>query len=165
MYPLGDGKSNDRRFRYVWSADNKEEISNGILKQANSIAELAGKIGVKAAALEASVARWNEMCANGEDTDFGRPSGTMMPIKSPPFLAGEVWPVVSNTQGGPVHNARQQVLDPSGRPIPRLYAAGELGSSFGFLYLSGANIAECFVTGWIAGREAAALPTWDAGAN
>jgi len=165
MYPLGDGKSNDRRFRYVWSTDNLEEIRNGILKQENSIAELAGKIGVAPAALEASVARWNEMCAKGDDADFGRPSGTMMPIKSPPFLAGEVWPVVSNTQGGPVHNARQQVLDPSGRPIPRLYAAGELGSSFGYLYLSGANIAECFVTGWIAGREVAALPAWDAGVH
>ncbi|HUZ72428.1 MAG TPA: FAD-dependent oxidoreductase [Stellaceae bacterium] len=165
MYPLGDGKSNDRRHRYVWSPDNTEEIKNGILKQANSIAELARKIGVDPTALEASIARWNELCAKGEDADFGRPSGTMMPIRTPPFLAGEVWPVVSNTQGGPVHNARQQVLDPSGRPIPRLYAAGELGSSFGYLYLSGANIAECFVTGWIAGRETASLPLWDANAD
>ncbi|HUZ72797.1 MAG TPA: FAD-dependent oxidoreductase [Stellaceae bacterium] len=165
MYPLGDGKSNDRRYRYVWSPDNTEEIKNGILKQANSIAELAGKIGVDTAALEASIARWNKLCANGEDADFGRPPASMMPIRTPPFLAGEVWPVVSNTQGGPVHNARQQILDPSGRAISRLYAAGELGSSFGYLYLSGANIAECFITGWIAGREAASLPPWDARAN
>ena len=48
-----------------------------------------------------------------------------------------------------------------GKPIPRLYAAGELGSSFGHLYLSGGNIAECFVTGRIAGRNAAALAAWD----
>ncbi len=162
MYPLGDGKSNDRRFRYQWSPDNNTEIKNGILKQANSIADLAKKIGVDPTELEASIARWNELCAKGEDKDFGRPAGTMMAIKTPPFIAGELWPVVSNTQGGPVHNARQQVLDPSGRPIPRLYAAGELGSSFGYLYLSGGNIAECFVTGHVAGREAAALAPWDA---
>ena len=37
------------------------------------------------------------------------------------------------------------------------YAAGERGSSFGHLYLSGGNIAECFVTGWTAGREAGPL--------
>lgn len=165
MYPLGDGKSNDRRYRYVWSPDNTAEIKNGILKQANSIAELAGKIGVDAATLEATIARWNKLCTEGNDADFGRPSGTMMPIKTPPFIAGELWPVVSNTQGGPVHNARQQVLDPSGRPILRLFAAGELGSSFGYLYLSGGNIAECFITGWIAGREAAALAPWDASAK
>jgi succinate dehydrogenase/fumarate reductase flavoprotein subunit len=43
----------------------------------------------------------------------------------------------------------------NGRPIPGLYAAGELGSVFGHLYLSGGNIAECFAGGTIAGREAA----------
>jgi predicted oxidoreductase len=59
-----------------------------------------------------------------------------------------------------VHNAKQQIVDIAGRPIERLYAAGELGSSFGHLYLSGGNIAECIVTGWVAGREAAGLPAW-----
>ena len=78
-----------------------------------------------------------------------------------PFYTGEIWPVVSNTQGGPVHNARQQVMDTGNRPIPRLYAAGELGSAFGHLYLSGGNVAECFVTGRVAGREASALGAWD----
>ena len=58
-------------------------------------------------------------------------------VKTPPFYVGEVWPVVSNTQGGPVHNAEQQILDVDARPISRLYSAGELGSAFGFLYMSG----------------------------
>jgi succinate dehydrogenase/fumarate reductase flavoprotein subunit len=71
-----------------------------------------------------------------------------------------VFPAVSNTQGGPVHNPKQQIVDTTNTPIARLYAAGELGSSFGHLYLSGGNIAECFVTGRIAGREAAALEPW-----
>ena len=69
--------------------------------------------------------------------------------------------MVSNTQGGPVHNARQQIINVYGEPIPRLYAAGELGSAFGHLYLSGGNLAECLVTGKIAGTEAAALASWD----
>jgi len=63
----------------------------------------------------------------------------------------------SNTQGGPVHDAQQRIIDVFGKPIPRLYSAGELGSSFGHLYLSGGNIAECFVTGRIAGRNAASI--------
>lgn len=73
----------------------------------------------------------------------------------PPFIAAPVWPIVSNTQGGPVHYVRQRVLHVTGRPIAGLYAAGELGSVSGHLYLSGGNIAECFVGGAIAGREAA----------
>ena len=47
-----------------------------------------------------------------------------------------------------------------GAPIPRLYAAGELGSAFGHLYMSGGNIAECFVSGRIAGAGAAGLAEW-----
>jgi succinate dehydrogenase/fumarate reductase flavoprotein subunit len=84
----------------------------------------------------------------------------MMRLDQPPYYFGEVFPAVSNTQGGPVHNPSQQILDTAGAPIARLYAAGELGSSFGHLYLSGGNIAECFVTGWIAGRHAAGLEPW-----
>ena len=80
----------------------------------------------------------------------------MMAIKKPPFVFAELWPIVSNTQGGPVHDDKNQVLNPFGEAIPGLYAAGELGSLFGHLYLSGGNIAECFIGGKIAGENAAA---------
>jgi predicted oxidoreductase len=81
----------------------------------------------------------------------------MMKIQRPPFYAGEVWPVVSNTQGGPVHDRHQRILDVDGNPIPRLYAAGEPGSAWGHLYMSGGNLSECVVTGRIAARHAAGL--------
>lgn len=68
--------------------------------------------------------------------------------------------MVSNTQGGPVHDAVQRVIDPYGEPIARLYEAGEVGSIWGHLYLSGANLSECFTGGRIAGREVAALLPW-----
>ena len=110
--------------------------------------------------LEATLARWNELCASKDDVDFGRPSGTMMKIQRPPFYAGQVWPVVSNTQGGPEHDAQQRIIDVEDNPIPRLYAAGELGSGWGHLYMSGGNLAECLVTGQIAGKQAAALESW-----
>jgi predicted oxidoreductase len=79
-----------------------------------------------------------------------------MAIAEPPFYAAQLWPVVSNTQGGPRHDEKQRVVDAFGAPIPRLYAAGELGSVFGHLYMSGGNLAECFIGGRMAGREAAA---------
>ena len=78
-----------------------------------------------------------------------------MALAVPPFYAAQLWPVVSNTQGGPRHDEAQRVIDAFGAPIPRLYAAGELGSAFGHLYMSGGNLAECFIGGRIAGREAA----------
>ena len=79
----------------------------------------------------------------------------MVPIDQAPSVYAPVWPIVSNTQGGPVHDAAQRILRPDGTPIPGLFAAGEMGSLFGHLYMSGGNIAECFVGGRLAGLGAA----------
>ena len=113
--------------------------------------------------LEKTIARWNEIVAAGKiDPDFFRgPDSMFGPIASPPFYAIKVWPLISNTQGGPVHNASQQVLDPFGKPIPRLYAVGELGSMFGHIYETMGNIAECITSGRIAGKNAAKEKPWD----
>jgi len=162
MYPLGKATSNDRGIRYEWSEDNLQEVANGILKRADTLEGLAIALGIDPEPLVASVSRWNEQCALGNDAEHGRPGGTMTPVRTPPFYGAPVWATLSNTQGGPVHDAQSRIMDVYGQPIPRLYAAGELGSAFGHLYLSGANIAECFVTGRIAGRNAAALPPWTA---
>ncbi|MCC6778544.1 MAG: FAD-dependent oxidoreductase [Hyphomicrobiales bacterium] len=163
LYPLGKPTSNDEGLRFAWSEDNLKEVELGILRRADSLSELAGILGLDAAAVEGSVARWNALCRLGRDEDFGRPPGSMMPIATAPFYGAPVWATLSNTQGGPVHHAEQRIIDVYGAPIPRLYAAGELGSSFGHLYLSGGNIAECFVTGRIAGRNVAAAGSWEAG--
>ena len=154
---IGRSVANDLDHRYHWSADNSAEIELGILKQAPTLAVLAERIGVPAAALERTVADWNDACARRNDDAFGRRNDTMVPIATPPFLAAEVWPMIINTQGGPVHDSRQRVLTPFGEPIAGLYAAGELGSVFGHIYLAGGNLSECVVGGRIAGREAAAL--------
>ena len=93
------------------------------------MAELAAKNCLDEGVLQASLDRWNAFCREGEDEDFRRPPSSMVEIKTPPFYFGEIWPVVSNTQGGPVHSAKQEILNSFGEPIPRLYAAGELGSA------------------------------------
>ena len=81
-----------------------------------------------------------------------------MPIEVPPFYAAPVWPVITNTQGGPQHNVDQQVIDPFNEPIPHLYSAGELGSFWAHLYLLAGNLAECLYSGHVAGINAAKEP-------
>jgi succinate dehydrogenase/fumarate reductase flavoprotein subunit len=158
MYPLGKATSNDEGIGYEWSNDNLKEVELGILKRADTLAGLAIQLRIDAQQFEKSIARWNALCDSGRDLDFERPAGSLTPIKTPPFYGAPVRPTLSNTQGGPVHDAEQRIIDVYGKPIPRLYSAGELGSSFGHLYLSGGNIAECIVTGRIAGRNAAGNP-------
>jgi hypothetical protein len=58
---------------------------------------LASILGLDAAALERSAARWNSLCEHGRDDDFGRPPGSMMRIAAPPFYGAPVWATVSNT--------------------------------------------------------------------
>ena len=155
MYPVAKSYINDPDIApYDWSEDNLREVELGILKRADSIAALARAMKLPEAQLERTISEWNAQCASGAPDGFGRPTGTGVPISSPPFYFGEVWPVVSNTQGALAHDVEQRVLNTFGEPIPRLYAAGEIGSIWGFLYLSGGNLSECLISGRRAGRNA-----------
>lgn len=159
-YPLCAPTFNDRNLTFDYSEQALKELEDRILTRVDSVEALVAATGVDAAILQDSLDRWNAMCDAGVDADFGRPPPSMMKIGKPPFYFAEVWPMCQNTHGGPVHNVHQQTMDVYGQPIPRLYAAGELGGVFGHLYLAGGNLAECFVGGWIAGRHAASLEPW-----
>jgi succinate dehydrogenase/fumarate reductase flavoprotein subunit len=151
---LGLQTYNDPEQSFVWSEDNAQEIDLGIIERADTLEKLAGLMGASPRSLRESVERWNSHCAAGEDRDFGRMKESLIPIQKSPFYTTALRPIVGNTQGGPVHDGRQRVLNPFGEVIEGLYTAGELGSVFGHLYISGGNLAECFVGGRTAAREA-----------
>ncbi len=147
---------------YKGSRDNTQEIEKGWIIKGDSLSDLANKLEMKPADLEASVARYNENCKNQVDPDFARPKKSLMPLEKAPFYAVKLYPATYNTQGGPRRNSKCQVVDPDNRPIPRLYSAGELGSFWGWMYNGGGNNAEALCTGQIAGRNAAAAKPWSA---
>jgi succinate dehydrogenase/fumarate reductase flavoprotein subunit len=159
-YPVASPTFNDRRFKFAWSEKTLRELESRILRKCNSHSELAAAMKMREEVLASTIAQWNAACEAGEDTVHGRPPTSMLKIATPPYYCAEVWPVCSNTHGGPVHDAEQRILNAFGEPIPRLFAAGELGGVFGHLYMSGGNLAECFVGGWTAGRNAALLAPW-----
>ncbi len=156
---------------YMWSEDNQAELDRGWFVSADTLEELANKIeikdgygrdiGMNAAGLAETVAKYNEYCAAGEDLDFGRRPDSMLPIVTPPFYAMELCECQTNTDGGPKRNGDCQVLDQNDQPIPRLYCAGELGSIYGHLYNGQQNIPEAQTSGMRAGRHAASLDSWD----
>jgi succinate dehydrogenase/fumarate reductase flavoprotein subunit len=138
---------------YQGSRDNSKEIEKGWIIKGETLVELADKLEMKPADLEASIARWNEQCQNSNDPDFGRSSRSLAPISKPPFYCVKVYPATYNTQGGPKRNAMCQVVDPDNQPIAGLYSAGELGSFWGWMYNGGGNNAEALCTGRIAARN------------
>ena len=141
---------------YEWSEDNSREVSRGWIKKADTIEELAEKLGIDTNGLCKTVQEYNKYCQQGSDVEFSRAPTSMSPIVSPPYYGTELCLNIINTHGGPVHNAAAQVVGINDEPIPRLYAAGELGSFFGHLYQGGSNFPEALAFGRIAGRNAAA---------
>lgn len=133
-----------------------DPVGDKIALSANTIEELAEKMGVPAEELVDTVKRWNECCKDGKDPYFHRPADTLQPIATPPFYAQIVIPAFLNTDGGPVRNAQGQVLDPDGNAIAGLYSAGEFGSIWSGLYQGGGNVAECLIFGRISARSALA---------
>jgi len=146
--------------KYEWSPDNSREIEKGWIVKADTLRELAEKIGKDPDRLEKTVRTWNRSCAANNDPEFDRDPAKMAPIKKPPFYAAEFVPAFTNTQGGPRRNENAQVIDTNRKPIPRLYSAGELGALYSWHYQGGGNILECIVFGRIAGEHAAAETPW-----
>ncbi len=143
---------------YKWSLDNSAEISRGWIIKAKKISDLAKRISIDPSTLENTIARYNEFCKIGEDTDFNRPKELIKAIEGPPYYAIQLWPALINTQGGPRRDKEARVLDADHKPIPRLYAAGEFGAMWGFLYQDSTNLSESIVFGRIAGKNAAVTP-------
>ena len=146
--------------RYEWSEDNSVELAKGWIKTADSIASLAGVLGLAPEALADTVSRWNGYCEAKHDPDFGR-TLMMEPVTDGPFYAVELSPSMLNTQGGPRRNEKGQIVRPDGTPIARLYSAGELGSIYSYLYQGTGNIGECLAFGRVSGRNAAAETAWE----
>lgn len=155
LYPIGSPIINDgdRSVHYDWSADNLKEVDNGLLHRADTLDELAAFMGIEASVLKDSVEAWNRAVDSGSDR-LGRPQASMVKVEQGPFYCGQMWPVISNTQGGPRHDEHQRVINPFAEPIDGLYTAGELGSIWGSLYTGGCNLAECFITGKLAAEHA-----------
>jgi hypothetical protein len=155
-----------------WSQDNKAELAKGWFIQADTIEALAKKIvckdffgrvvGMNAEGLVATVKKYNQFCANGKDLDFNRRVSTLLPILTPPFYAMEICDCQTNTMGGPERNKFNQTLDTDGKPIPRLYNVGELGSIYGAVYNGSGNIPETYAGGKVAATHAVALKPWGA---
>lgn len=163
---------------YKWSKDNQKEIDSGVIIKADTIEELAKKLGIAdPSVLSATVKRWNsDLREKGIDTEYGRTltadpnmkavfvgrdvKSWSAPIEEGPFYAVKLVPVTYHTMGGPKKSVKAEVLDPFGQPIPRLYVAGELGSTWGLTYQGACANADAMVFGRVAGKNAATLENW-----
>ena len=141
----------------------------GDVLSAATIEELAEKTGCVAERLADSIESFNSFAANGKDYNKNRAAGTMRAFDGAMYYALPMSGLMLNTQGGPKRNTNAEILDTDGKAIPHLYSAGEMGGITACMYQGGTNVAECFIFGEIAGKNAAAakdaLPVYTAAAK
>jgi succinate dehydrogenase/fumarate reductase flavoprotein subunit len=142
------------------------------LTKADSLEELAGKIGVDPKGLRATVDRFNKLAEEGVDRDFRRgeslydhfygdpdnkPNPNLGKIEKGPYYAMQVHPGAIGTKGGARVTPKAQVLHVDGDPIPGLYAAGNVmaGVTGPGYPGAGSTIGAGMTFGWLAGMDAA----------
>ena len=111
----------------------------------------------------AAIDRYNELCAAGEDSDFGRDPKLMLPIDEPPFygiIQVQEKPAIGTcTLNGLVVDHTQHVLDKNYNPIVGLYASGNnSGGRFGTHYstsLQGLSLGFALTLGRVLGKQLA----------
>lgn len=139
---------------YTWSNDNLAEIEKGWIVKADTIEELAEKLGRDPEVLKATVDAWNAACDAGVDEAFGRDPATMDKIDTAPYYAVSITPTLVATTGGAKRDTAGRVLDWNDKPIPGLYEAGELGSYVSNLYQNGVFLSEAMLSGRAAAQTA-----------
>jgi urocanate reductase len=139
----------------------RQEVEDGLKKKrlvaADTIAELAKKIGLPADTLVDTIDKHNKYLAEGKDTEFNKPiTKAMTPMIKGPFYAVAQWPAIHHCMGGLRINDKAEVVDVYGKVIPKLYAAGEVtGGIHGTNRLGSNAIPDCVVFGRVAGKSAA----------
>ncbi len=131
----------DERFRskYSFPGLHRDGEVPDHVRTARSTEGLSVLLGIDPKALAATIGRWNEMCAIGQDLDFGRgdnhydryygdPDAPGHPnlgaIDTPPFYGARILSGVVGSKGGPVTDRDGRILGVDRRPRDGWYAVG-----------------------------------------
>lgn len=134
----------------------KHYVGRGLMKRCNSGDELAKEFGVSPAVIKKTFEQYNQSVRTQKDP-FGKK-----------FFSGEwsyddyyhvaiMTPVLHYTMGGLEIDPESRVIDGSGKPVPGLFAAGEVaGGVHGANRLGGSSLLGCVVFGRVSGDSASA---------
>ncbi|MDN5893904.1 MAG: FAD-binding protein [Nocardioides sp.] len=168
VYDDRDGERPPVRSTSVPMGETDAYRDAGLWVSADTLDELATRIGVPADRLASTVARFNEFAAAGRDDDFQRGDeaydrsfagggSPLVPLETGPFHAAAFGISDLGTKGGLRTDAHARVLDRDGAVINGLYAAGNSQAAVsGTVYPGGGNpIGSCMVFSHLAALDMA----------
>ena len=138
-----------------------------LVARADTIPDLATKLGIDTLGLDRTVERFNGFAAAGADEDFqrgalrwrladrsaeGRKNPSLGALDRPPFYGLELRPSLGTTSAGLLTNAQGQVLHQRRHPIAGLYASGVVAArnEIGAGYQAGINLASGMTFSYLA---------------
>lgn len=144
---------------YTIGADEIIANEDGLYEivSADTLEELAVEMGVIPTIFMENVERYNELCAQGEDTDMGKDPALLEAIDNGPFYAIKGYAVDRSTVGGIVSNTNAEVCNENGDAIPGLYAAGDVSNRafYSGAYYGGSGLCVASTRGYTAALNAA----------
>ena len=136
------------------------EANDGVLFKADTLDELAEKLGIDAAGLKETIAQYNEAAKTGMDWDCYKPSEWLQSMDEAPYYGLKASLGTDGAFGGLIVNENMQVQAEDGSILPGLYAVGDIASGR-FVNMAGIKVqilndmANAVSSGYLAGTHAA----------
>lgn len=129
---------------------------------ADTLEELVEKLGLPKEEALASIQRYNELCDEGYDPDFGKNPKFLNKIQTAPFWGIRRHIRCSSITAGVLTDANSMVVREDGTPVQGLYAVGNLGGQFfggcDYPFFSpGLSLGHAVTFGYIAAKHACSL--------
>ena len=161
--PLPSYTASGLRINVRTPEDIQSAVEDGRALVADTIDELLAQIpGMNVEVAKASIERYNELCHEGVDKDFGKSAQRLFALENPPYYVAECGTALTlGNLGGFESDADCHVYNTDRELIPGLYVCGApQGGRFNVQYpisLKGLSCGMCMVFGMIAGQNAAKL--------
>ena len=105
-------------------------IEKGFVVKADTIEELARKLGLPEKTLKATVERYNTLAQNGKDEDYGKEPHRLAALTKAPFYGAKNTGYILCTMDGIRIDTTMNAIDTDGNPIPGLYVIGNDSGGF-----------------------------------
>ena len=124
LWPFENGAEQNVTWESIYNKALPDMVKSGHVIKADTIDELAKKLGLPVEQVKKTVARQNELWAKGEDVDFGKEKHRLSPINKPPYYGCKTSGRLLCTMDGIVIDENMNAMDVDNKPIPGLYVIG-----------------------------------------
>ena len=124
LWPFENGAEQNVTWESIYNKALPDMVKSGHVIKADTIDELAKKLGLPVDQVKKTVARQNELWAKGEDVDFGKEKHRLSPINKPSYYGCKTSGRLLCTMDGIVIDENMNAMDVDNKPIPGLYVIG-----------------------------------------